>query len=345
MIMDNREIIANGNYAYIFSSEDYNIISVTKELLRKIACCEMLSARQLEVIARALQVFEALPSDIPAFEIQIQITGPKRTFGSHKIYHWWHIEIDNGHVAVTSGGHFYRPSTGGDTFISMKWSSSPGLSTEYHDYLDSIAIVDDAQPFDSEIQSLDFSVPGYSVEVFENNEEVPGIKDSEDQDAEDTISDELLELATLDEVVRALESAGVECVWKDQASLYSVDLQGNNLTDPLYRIFEKITALRTFDARNTDISDGTIVFIKHLESIEWLCLRNTAVTDEGLRYLQTIQSLQYLDLIRTSVLGPGLSHLRNLTNLRELHVSGFQYHDKWLEMLRRELPQCAICLN
>jgi len=100
------------------------------------------------------------------------------------------------------------------------------------------------------------------------------------------VEDELSELSTLNKIVRALESVGVECVWADQASLYSVDLKETSLTDPIYRIFEKISVLHTFDARNTDISDRTIVFIKHLESIEWLCLRNTAVTDEGLRHLQ-----------------------------------------------------------
>ena len=184
MIMDDREIIAEG-HPYIFSSDDYDIVSATKELLWKIARRERLSARQLEVIARALQVFELLPLAIPDFEIQIQISGPRRTFGSHEIYHWWHIEIEGGDVVVTSGGHFYRPETGGDAFSSMEWSTSPGFATVYHDYLDSIAIVDDAQPFKSEIQSIDFSKAGYSLEVFENNEEIPGNNDNEDQNTED----------------------------------------------------------------------------------------------------------------------------------------------------------------
>ena len=341
--MNNQESITDANCSYIFSSEDYNIVSVTKELLWKIARSEMLSARQLEVIARALHVFEVLPSVIPDFEIQIQIVGPRRTFGTHEIYHWWNIGIEDCNVVVTSGGHFYRPATGGDAFSSMEWSASPEFATEYHDYLDSIAIVDDAQPFKSEIQSIDFSKPGYSLEVFENNEEIPGNNDNENQNTEDIV--EVLELSTLDEVVRTLESAGVECVWENQVSLCAVDLQETCLTDPLYRIFEKISVLRTLDARNTDISDRTIVFIKHLESIEWLCLRNTAITDAGLRHLQALQNLQHLDLVGTSVFGPGLLYLRNLTNLRELNVSGFQHHDKWLEMLRSEMPQCSIYLN
>ena len=341
--MNVREIIADGNYPYIFSSEDYNIVSATKELLCKVARREMLSARQLEVVARALQVFGVLPSAIPDFDIQIQITGPKRTFGTHEIYHWWNIEIEDCKVVVKSGGHFYRPATGGDAFSSMEWTTSPGFATEYHDYLGSIAIVDDAQPFDSEIQSIDFSKPGYSLEVFENNEEIPDNNDNKDQNVENII--ETLKISTLDEVVKTLESVGVECTWENQVLLSAVDLQETYLNDPLWRIFEKISVLRTFDARNTDISDRTIVFIKHLESLEWLCLRNTAITDEGLRYLQTFQNLQYLDLIGTCVFGPGLSYLRNLTNLRELNVSGFQHHDKWLEMLRSEMPHCSIYLN
>ena len=343
--MNDQKNIDDEDYPYIFSSDDYNIVSATKKLLWKATRCKSLAGIQLEVIAKALQVFEAMPTVTSDFDIQIQITGPRRMFGEHEIYHWWNIEIENRDATVISGGHFYRPTTGGDTFTSMKWCASPGFATELHDYLDSIKIVADAQPFDLDVESIDFLKPGYSLEIYENGAELFCSDDDENDDGEDTVENEFSDTITLNEVVRILESVGVECSWADKTSLYAVDLQENSLTDSLYGLFEKISGLYTLDARNTDISDRTIVFIKHLESIEWLCLRSTAITDEGLQHLQAFQNLKHLDLIGTSVLGPGLSYLRNLTNLRELYVSGFQHHDQWLDMLRREMPQCSIYLN
>jgi len=66
---------------------------------------------------------------------------------------------------------------------------------------------------------------------------------------------------------------------------------------------------------------------------------------EGLRHLSGLANLQHLDLVRTAITGPSLVHLIGLASLRELSVSGFQHHNQWLEMLRRDLPQCSIYLN
>ncbi|MCP3892341.1 MAG: hypothetical protein GY702_26225 [Desulfobulbaceae bacterium] len=332
---------------YVFSSDDFAITSAVKELLWKTARSKLSTATQLEVIAQALQIFERLPAEIPILDIQVQITGPRRMFGTHEIYHWWHVEIECEVVTVTSGGHFYRPETGGDSFTAMAWRACPNFATEHYDYLDNLSIVDDAQPFDLEVQSIDFTQDEYVLEVYKDGEDVLDCYEEDEGEGVLYEDEEFLDGLSFSEVVKTLESYGVECVWLDRdcTSLDSIDLQEVELSDSIYRLFLKIQDLQTLDARSTDISDRTLGFIKNIHSLEWLCLRNTTVTAEGLRYLQPLTNLQHLDLINTSILGPGLDHLRAMKNLKGLYVSGFQYHDKWLEMLCRELPQCAIYLN
>lgn len=341
------------NEAYVLSSEDNDIVSATKQLIRKTARSENITAAKLEVVARILQVFEALPSVVADLDLQLQVTGPRRTFGSHEIYHWWNIEVENGRLCVTSGRHFYRPDTGGDTFTSMIWEAVPGFSTEHNDYLDTLSIVDDARPFDLEVQDIDFASGGYSLTVFENGEELEyDISDEDEQEDDEnevvfeTFDGEVADQMTLTEAVRLLESAGVECAWanREATALYSVDLKELAVTDSAYKLFAHIPTLVSLEARNTDISDSSLVFISHLDSLEWLCLRRTAVTDEGLEHLRGLTSLTHLDLVGTAVAGPGLVHLKGLANLRELLVNGFQHHDRWLDMLRRELPKCKISL-
>ena len=165
-MMNNDERLYDEEQQYVLSRDDDGIVSATKALLWTIARSEFVAPHQLEAIARALQVFEALPAAVSARHIEVQVTGPRRTFGSHKIFHWWNVEINGVDLSVTSQGHFYRPETGGDTFTSMAWRASPGLAAEYGDYLDSIALVDDAQSFRSEVEAIDLSVGGYSSRYF-----------------------------------------------------------------------------------------------------------------------------------------------------------------------------------
>jgi len=77
------------------------------------------------------------------------------------------VEPEN--ISISSGGHFYRESTGGDTFTSMQWNAWPGCEAECRSYLDSLWMVDDAQPFDIEVESVDLSLPGHTIEVFDDD--------------------------------------------------------------------------------------------------------------------------------------------------------------------------------
>ncbi len=331
---------------YVLSQDDDTIVAATQALLWKTARSTLVNPRQLEAIARVLQVFEALPAIAGDIQIEVQVTGPRRVYGTHEIYHWWNIEIGDGDLVVTSQGHFYRPETGGDTFTSMVWRASPGFASEYRDLLTSIAIVDDAQPFDGEVEAINFSEGGYSLEVTKDGEDVGG--DDEDDDEGNNLGEvEMSGSMSLKEVVESLEAFGVECVWasRELTHLHSIDLNEASLPDAAYQLMEQIPYLTTLEARTSSISDRTLRFIRHLNSLEWLCLRRTAVTDAGLQYLQGLSGLKHLDLIGSQVSGPGLLYLRGLVSLEELHVSGFQHHDKYLEILRRDLPQCGIYLN
>jgi len=97
--------------------------------------------------------------------VHISLNGPRRWFGEHEIWHWWTVEIDKQFIQIRGNGHFYRKSTGGDSFTSLIWSAWPGKQATCLDYLDKLWMVDDSQPFPEEIASLDLTKPGFSLEV------------------------------------------------------------------------------------------------------------------------------------------------------------------------------------
>ena len=173
---------------YVLSQPDRGILTATKLLLWKVVRSRLVNPRQLEAVAKLLSLFDGLPKTADNMDVRLQLTGPRRWFGEHEIYHWWTITVEGQTIEVSSGGHFYRRSTGGDTFTSMTWAAAPGCDTEYSDYLATLRIVDDAQPFEAEASQLDLSLPGYSLEITVDGEEV-GVTD-EDEDQEEMEDDE-----------------------------------------------------------------------------------------------------------------------------------------------------------
>jgi len=171
--------------SYLLTDRDRSIVEATKQLLWKIVRSELVQSRQLEAVARVIRVFDGLPDVDDECCVAISLTGPRRHYGEHEIYHWWNIEVDGHFLTVSSHGHFYRPSSGGDSFTCMTWSVSPGYESEYADYLNTLRIVDDAQPFEAEVARLDLSEAGYSLTVSVDGEEIEALYEDDDFSKDD----------------------------------------------------------------------------------------------------------------------------------------------------------------
>jgi hypothetical protein len=68
-------------------------------------------------------------------------------------------------LSVASGGHFRRPSTGGDSFTTMNWLAIPGEAPEFDDYLETLTIVPDVKSFADAVSSIDFTAEAYTLKV------------------------------------------------------------------------------------------------------------------------------------------------------------------------------------
>ncbi|MBM4300228.1 MAG: hypothetical protein FJ121_01675 [Deltaproteobacteria bacterium] len=155
---------------YYLSASDRDIVDAAIQLLGKITHAPFTRPAQLVSVAKALYVLSKIPQVTQAeVTVHISLNGPRRWFGEHEIWHWWTVEIDKQFIQIGGKGHFYRKSTGGDSFTSLIWSAWPGKQATCLDYLDKLWMVDDAQPFPEEIASLDLSKPGFSLEVVDED--------------------------------------------------------------------------------------------------------------------------------------------------------------------------------
>lgn len=175
---------------YLFDEADEAVLATTKLLVTKVLGSHLPSDAEREVVFTIANALASLPDVVSNLNISFTLTGPRRKFGDHEIYHFWTVEFVEDQIEIASGGHFYRPSTGGDTFTSFRWGAYPGFETECHEYSSSLRIVDDAKPFASEIHDLDLSERGYSVTAMIDGEDVGDENDDEEEEDDDCSDDE-----------------------------------------------------------------------------------------------------------------------------------------------------------
>ena len=132
---------------YESTRSDSPLVGAAIVLLDKVIKSGVLSPAQLVSIAKLFQVYCRLPRITPGLEIKVTITSPRNKFGDVETYYWWDVGVQDEMLEISSGGHFYRPSSGGDTFSIMRWIISPGYDAEFDDYLENLSIVPDACSF------------------------------------------------------------------------------------------------------------------------------------------------------------------------------------------------------
>lgn len=136
----------------------------------------------------SISKLELILSKFPRCDFDDSITlflyGPNRFFGEHRISHSWQVTYEPGLLSISTGGHFYQASTGGDSFTCMSWSISDEMAGDYDDYSAHHRIVDDIKPYDVEVAEMDLSETGWKIEVCD--EENEWLDDEEEEEEEDT---------------------------------------------------------------------------------------------------------------------------------------------------------------
>lgn len=173
----------NDANCYLLTSRDQKVVSAAIMLLEKICKSSLVSPPKIKAISKALNMLKSLPSKTQDINVSISLVGPRRWFGGHEIYHWWDVKVEDQFIHISSGGHFYRESTGGDTFSCMDWNAEPGINPNYNDYLSSLRIVDDAKPFENEVESIDLASGVYQLTV--EDPTLEGLKEDEENNMEE----------------------------------------------------------------------------------------------------------------------------------------------------------------
>lgn len=170
---------------YSLNSRDKELIAAAGLFLRKAVRASVLTPAQVVTAAKILHAVERVPLPARDVNASVSIQGPARWFGEIETWHWWEVKVEERVLSILSGGHFYRKSTGGDSFTTLSWTVAPGEEAEYDDYLEDLRIVPDVQPFELAVKSLDFSKGPYTPIVSDaDNALLDGEEEEEDEELE-----------------------------------------------------------------------------------------------------------------------------------------------------------------
>ncbi|MCF8131351.1 MAG: hypothetical protein K9N10_22810 [Deltaproteobacteria bacterium] len=197
---------------YYLNDRDKIVVSSAILLVEKIINAPCISPAEQVSVAKVLHVLKHMPASSESITVSIGLSGPTRCFGEHEINHYWSIEIEDDQIRISSGGYFYRPSTGGDSFTCMSWNAAPGCEPDYGDFLDRLYIVDDAQPFDDEVAELNLTDDGYDLTIMDD--ENPLLDEDcdfdEDEELDEEIGEEIGDAIALSEAEQALSKIADE---------------------------------------------------------------------------------------------------------------------------------------
>jgi hypothetical protein len=154
---------------YNFDSGDWALVTAAGVLLKKVAAVAILRPAEMVSVAKLQYVFSLLPRVTLDLGVKISAIGPRCKFDEIETWHYWDIAIDGEQLSVSSGGHFYDPSTGGDSFTTMSWSATPGWAPVCQDYRGELWMVPDVQSFPEGVAGIDFASRPHRIEIADSD--------------------------------------------------------------------------------------------------------------------------------------------------------------------------------
>ena len=156
-----------GNYN--LNTRDKSLINAATLLLRKVATARITKPGQLLTVTKLLHVLSKLPAVPDNGFVSVMVCSPSQDFGEISTSRWWEVVVEAPQLRISSGGSFYRPISGGDSFTSMSWSAMPEHAGEFYDHRESLRIVPGLRSFPEEIAAIDLRARGYTLEIYDDD--------------------------------------------------------------------------------------------------------------------------------------------------------------------------------
>lgn len=191
---------------YCFDSNDEPLVTAAAILLKKVAEAKLPPAKLVSV-AKLQHVFSYFPRSTSDLNVTISVIGPRRKFEEIETWHYWEVAIEGEQLSISSGGHYYDPSTGGDSFTTMNWSVVPAQPSAFDDNRESLWMVPDVQSFPEGVSGIELGSGAYRIEIVDPDNSLLLDVDDNDQYTVKDSNDKFLESPPHPNLISAAMSA------------------------------------------------------------------------------------------------------------------------------------------
>jgi hypothetical protein len=195
---------------YKLNTRDKALLTAARVLLEKVVAARSTKHGQSKSAAKLLRILSNLPEFPSEKYVSVSVIRRSRRYGDITTSRWWEVLVEGRRIAISSGGYFYRPPSGGDSFTAMEWSATPHEAAQFNDYRDVNEIVPDLRSFPEEVATVDLGSEGYSLEIYD--EDNPLLEENErknDDDGDDDDDESPASFEDVDEARRETVSSKI----------------------------------------------------------------------------------------------------------------------------------------
>lgn len=126
---------------YELHDGDAALLKVAQRILANAMQLPTASWAQKASIAKMLHVISRLPAPSCSSNLSVGFTGARTEYGDAVIYFHLTVAVDGQTISINYGGHYYHPSSGGDSFTVFRWTADPEYPAELSDFRASLGVV------------------------------------------------------------------------------------------------------------------------------------------------------------------------------------------------------------
>ena len=171
---------------YELHDGDFALLRVVDRILATLMKLSTVSWAQKATIAKMLHVTTRLPRPSGAHDLSVGFTGPRVRYGDAEIYFHLTVALEGETAAVTYGGHYYHPLSGGDSFTVFRWTADPESSADLADFRPSLEIVLQLVDPMFVLNGMHENLDAYELDLVDDENSMLGDAESP-EDLEDTL--------------------------------------------------------------------------------------------------------------------------------------------------------------
>ena len=165
------------------NTRDCFIVEAALGMLEKLQRSDIPKAAERMTLSKFGLMLSKFPRCDFNDQISVYLLEQDRVYDDQRVSRYWQVEFEPSYLTITSGGIFYRESTGSDSFCCMHWSISKGEAGDYNEYSAQHLMVPDLKPFRIEVDEMDFTKGLWKLEIAD--EENTWLNEEEDEEEND----------------------------------------------------------------------------------------------------------------------------------------------------------------